>query len=48
MRDGATFKRSRGVLVEFPKEKFAAQSKTEDITERGEVSQSTVLCFGCF
>ena len=38
----------RGMLVEFPKEKFAAQSKTKDITERGEVSQSTVLCFGCF
>ena len=38
----------RGKLVEFPKEQFAAQSKTEDITERGEVSQSTVLCFGCF
>ena len=38
----------RGKLVEFPKEKFGAQSKTEDITERGEVSPSTVLCFGCF
>ena len=38
----------RGKLVEFPKEQFAAQSKTEDNTERGEVSQSTVLCFGCF
>jgi hypothetical protein len=38
----------RGKLVEFPKETFAAQSKTEDITERGEVSLSTVLCFGCF
>jgi len=38
----------RGKLVEFPKEKFAAQSKTEDITERGEVSPSTVPCFGCF
>ena len=38
----------RGMLVEFPKGKFAAQSKTKDITERGEVSQSTVLCFGCF
>ena len=38
----------RGMLVEFPKEQFAAQSKTKDITERGEVSQSTVLCFGCF
>ncbi len=38
----------RGMLVEFPKEKFATQSKTKDITERGEVSQSTVLCFGCF
>jgi len=38
----------RGMLVELPKEKFAARSKTEDITERGEVSPSTVLCFGCF
>jgi hypothetical protein len=38
----------RGMLVEFPKETFTAQSKTEDITERGEISQSTVLCFGCF
>ncbi len=38
----------RGMLVEFPKEKFAAQSKTKDISERGEVSQSTILCFGCF
>ena len=38
----------RGMLVEFPKEKFAEQSKTKDISERGEVSQSTILCFGCF
>jgi len=38
----------RGKLVEFPKEKFAAQSKNEDITGRGKVSPSTVLCFGCF
>ena len=38
----------RGKLVEFPKEQFAAQSKTEDITGRGEVSPSTVLFFGCF
>jgi len=38
----------RGKIVEFPKKKFAAQSKTEDITGRGEVSPSTVLCFGCF
>ena len=38
----------RGKLVEFPKEQFAAQSKTEDITERGEVSPSSVLCFGWF
>lgn len=37
-----------GQLVEFPKEQFAAQSKTEDITERGEVRPSTVLFFGCF
>ena len=38
----------RGKLVEFPKRKFAAQSKTEDIAERGEVSPSTVVFFGCF
>ena len=38
----------RGKLVEFPKEEFAAQSKTEDNTERGEISPSTVLFFGCF
>ena len=38
----------RGMLVEFPKEKFAVQSQTKDITERSEVSQSIVLCFGCF
>ena len=38
----------RGKLVEFPEAQFAAQSKTEDITERGEVSPSTVLFFGCF
>ena len=38
----------RGKLVEFPKEQFAAPPKTEDITERGEVSPSTVLFFGCF
>ena len=38
----------RGKLVESPKESFAAQSKAEDITERAEVSQSTVLFFGCF
>ena len=37
----------RGKLVEFPKQQFAAQSKTEDITKRGE-SPSTVLFFGCF
>ena len=29
----------RGKLVEFPKEKFTAQSKTENTTERGEVSR---------
>ncbi len=40
--------KQRGKLVEFPKENSAAKSKTEDITERGEVSPSTVLCFGCF
>jgi hypothetical protein len=38
----------RGKLVEFPKGKVAALSKTEDSTERGEVSPSTVLFFGCF
>jgi len=38
----------RGQLVEFPKEEFAAQSKTGDITERGEVRPSTVVFFGCF
>ena len=38
----------RGKLVEFPKENFAAQSKTKDNTGRGEVSPSTVLFFGCF
>ena len=38
----------RGKLVEFPKDKFAAQSKTEDNTERGELSPTTVLFFGCF
>jgi len=37
----------RGKLVEFPKEQFAAQSEAEDITERDEVSPSTVLFFGC-
>ena len=37
----------RGKIVEFPKEQFAAQSEAEDITERGEVSPSTVLFFGC-
>src|SRR5260370_35614567 len=37
----------REKLVEYPKETFAAQSKTENITERGEVSPSTVLLFGC-
>ena len=35
----------RGKLVEFPKEKFGAQSKTEDTTERSEVSPATVLFF---
>ena len=38
----------RGKLVEFPKEKFGAQSKTEDLAERGEVRPSTILFFGCF
>ena len=38
----------RGKLVEFPKEKFTAQSKTENTTERGEVSPSTVLSLDVF
>lgn len=38
----------RGKLVEFPKEDLSAQSKTEDTTERGEGSASTVVFFGCF
>ena len=38
----------RGKLVEFPKEKFGAQSKTEDIAERGEVRPSTILFFWMF
>jgi hypothetical protein len=38
----------RRELVEFPKEKVAAQSKTENITERGEVRPPTVVFFGCF
>ena len=38
----------RGKLVEFPKEQFAAQSKTEDITERGEVSPSTSFSLDVF
>ena len=37
----------RGKLVEFPKEEFAAQSRTGD-TERGDVRPSTVVFFGCF
>jgi hypothetical protein len=37
----------RGKLLEFPKEQFAARSEAEDITERDEVSPSTVLFFGC-
>ncbi len=40
--------KQRGKLVQFHKENSAAKSKTKDITERGEVSPSTVLCFGCF
>lgn len=38
----------RGKLVEFPKETFAAQSKTEDSTGRGEVSPSAVLFLDWF
>jgi len=37
----------RGKLLELPEEQFAAQSEAEDITERDEVSPSTVLFFGC-
>jgi hypothetical protein len=37
-----------GKPVEFPKEQFAAQSQTENITQRGEVSSPTFFCFGCF
>ena len=40
--------KQRGKLVEFPKESFAPQSKTEDITGRSEVSPSTVSFFWCF
>ena len=38
----------RGKLVEFPKEPFAAEPKTEEITDRGEASPSTAPFFGCF
>ena len=38
----------RGKPVEFPKETFAAHSRTEDITERAEVSPFTVLFFWLF
>jgi hypothetical protein len=38
----------RGKLVEFIEAQFAAQSKAEDITERGEASPPTVLLYGCF
>ena len=38
----------RGKLVEFPKESFAAQSKTEDIAGPGEASPSTVSFLRCF
>jgi len=38
----------RGKLVEFPEEKFGAQSETEDIAECGEVRPSAILFFGCF
>ena len=38
----------REKLVEFPKQKFTARSKTENTKERGEVSPSTVLFLGCF
>ena len=40
--------KQRGKLVEFPKDKFVAQSKTEDATERSGVSPSPVPFFGCF
>ena len=38
----------RGKLVEFPEEPYAAQSKTEDIAERGKEKPSTIFFFGCF
>ena len=38
----------RGQLVEFPKEEFAAHSKTEDITERGEVRPSPSFSLDVF
>ena len=38
----------RGRLIEFPKETFAAQSKTKDITGGGEGSPSTAPFFCCF
>jgi len=38
----------RGKLLEFPKEKFGAQSKPEDLAELGEVRPSAILFFACF
>ena len=38
----------RGKLVAFPKEEFAAQPRTENITEGDDVRPSTVVFFGCF
>jgi len=38
----------RGQLVVFPKEEFAAHSKTEDITERGEVRPSPSFSLDVF
>ena len=35
----------RGKLVEFPKDKFAAQSKNEDNTERGELTPTPFWMF---
>ena len=37
----------RGKLVEFPKEEFAALSKTEDTPERGDERPSSVVFLGC-
>ena len=38
----------RGKLIEFPKKKFTAQSKSEVTSEHAEVNPATVVFFGCF